>query len=175
MAELRIRIKRAADGSAALSCVRADGSTTWQRQTGAYAFVFPEHDLSHFVVETTLCYRRGFFGLIVEGWDITDFAPPYPRGPVPLEAREVEAVVGVFTTERRMGGGWTAQQVREQGGRFLAAGRANPGIAFPPLTDEQVARVRVAHAELFARWAATPPGGTLELEFSRPETNIHSE
>ncbi|MDF2775439.1 MAG: hypothetical protein K0S86_4940, partial [Geminicoccaceae bacterium] len=70
---LRIRIKKNADGSAALTCIRADGSVTWQRQEGAQGRFFPRHDLTHFAVETTLGHRRGFYGLVAEGWNITDF------------------------------------------------------------------------------------------------------
>ena len=104
---LLIRIKRASDGSAALSCVRAGGSTTWQRQLGATGAVMPAHDLTHYAVESVLGYRRAFYGLVADGWDIDDFAAPYPRGPIPEEAREAEMVVGVFDTERMMGGNWS--------------------------------------------------------------------
>ena len=51
MASLTIRIKKNTDGSAALSCTRADGSVTWQRQVGAQGRFFPLHDLTHSAVE----------------------------------------------------------------------------------------------------------------------------
>jgi hypothetical protein len=54
MADLIIRIKRKTDGSAALSCLRADGSTTWQRQEGQLGRFFPLHDLTHYAVETAM-------------------------------------------------------------------------------------------------------------------------
>lgn len=168
MADLLIRLKRTRDGSAALSCVRADGSVTWQRQPGALGAVFPAHDLTHHAVETVLGYRRGFFGLLADGWEIADFAAPWPRGPVPAEAREVELVVGVFDMERMAGGGWTAAELREQGARYAPTGRAaREGIVLPPLSDEDIARVRAARADAFARWAAVAPGQTLELSFTR--------
>ena len=62
MTELLIRIKKKNDGSAALSCVRADGSVTWQRQDGQQGRFFPLHDLTHYAVETVLGQPRGFFG-----------------------------------------------------------------------------------------------------------------
>ncbi|HYN82704.1 MAG TPA: hypothetical protein VES88_14535 [Gemmatimonadaceae bacterium] len=34
MPDLLIRIRKNKDGSASLACVRADGSTTWERQDG---------------------------------------------------------------------------------------------------------------------------------------------
>ena len=69
-----------------LRCVRADGSLTWQKQTDRHAAFFALHDLTHFAVETTLGYARGFFGLIAEGWDFEDTGGKGARGPLPPEA-----------------------------------------------------------------------------------------
>lgn len=80
MTDLIIRIRKNADGSAILSCLRADGSVTWQRQTGTHGRFFPIHDLTHYAVETVLGHRRGFYGLVAEGWNVTDFGAPWPRG-----------------------------------------------------------------------------------------------
>ena len=38
MSELTVLLKKKADGSAALSCRRADGSVTWQRQEGDQSY-----------------------------------------------------------------------------------------------------------------------------------------
>jgi hypothetical protein len=131
--------------------------------------VFPAHDLTHYAVETVLGYRHGFYGLLADGWEIADFTPPWPRGPVPAEAREAELVVGVFDMERLAGGTWTAAELREHGGRFAGTGRAaRERVALPMLDDEAIAGVRAARAALFARWAAVPPGETLALPFTRP-------
>ena len=54
MPELLIRIKKKTDGAAALSCIRPDGTTTWQRQDGRLGAFFPLHDLTHYAVETVL-------------------------------------------------------------------------------------------------------------------------
>ena len=59
-APLTIRIKKKPDGSAALSCQRADGSVTWQRQTGPQGAFFPLHDLTHYAVETELGLEQAF-------------------------------------------------------------------------------------------------------------------
>lgn len=67
MTDLIIRIKKKSDGSAALSCQRANGSVTWQRQDGARGAFFPLHNLTHYAVETVLGYQRGFWGLLAEG------------------------------------------------------------------------------------------------------------
>lgn len=172
MPELLIRMKRATDGSSALTCVRVDGSVTWQRQLGARGRFFPGHDLTHYAVETALGYRRGFYGLITDGWDIGDFAAPWPRGPLPAEAREVEHVVGLFDLERSVGAPWTPDELRAEAARYAdaradARGDVRERIAIPVLGDDDIARIRAARADVFARWMATELGGTLELPFTR--------
>ena len=82
---LKIRIKKNADGSAALTLVRPDGTTTWQKQNGKLGRFFPLHDLTHYSVETALGYTNAFYGLVASGWDIGDFTTPWPRGRVPLQ------------------------------------------------------------------------------------------
>jgi hypothetical protein len=56
--------------------------------------------LTHYAVEKALGYRRGFFGLIAEGWDIDETGGKSARGAVPPEAIEVERIAGLFDSER---------------------------------------------------------------------------
>jgi hypothetical protein len=69
---LLIQITKRSDGGGLLRCVRADGSVTWQKQESRHAGFFALHDLTHFAVESTLGFQRGFFGLIAEGWEIEE-------------------------------------------------------------------------------------------------------
>ena len=158
---MKIRIKKGRDGSAALTCTRPDGSATWQRQDGPQARFFPRHDLTHYAVETVLGHRRGFYGLVAEGWDIADFGTPWPRGPIPADADPAELIVGFLDAERASGAEWTAEELNEKLAVHLG-GRA------PSISDEQLARIRAQRAELFARWDAVPPGESLELPFDVP-------
>lgn len=168
--DLTIRLKRHTDAATSLTCTRRDGSTTWQRLDGPTAQVFPAHDLTHFAVETVLGFRQGFFGLLADGWEIRDFAAPWPRGEVPAEAREVELIVGFFDSERRQGETWTAADFAAHAESFLGAARAR-GKAVPPrtreLTDADIAGVRAVRAALLETWYHTAPDGTLELTFQR--------
>jgi hypothetical protein len=158
---LRIQITKRPDGSGVLRCVRADGSVTWQKQERHAAF-FGLHDLTHFAVESTLGFRRGFFGLIAEGWDMEDTTGQGPRGPLPDEAAEVEYFVGSFDAERAGGKTWTADEFKEHSALHAASsGRAKPRR----LTDEDLARVRARRDELFRDWFALAAGGTLEVEY----------
>jgi len=167
--DLHIRLKRHTDGSASLTCTRRDGSVTWQRQNGPTALVMPAHDLTHFAVESTLGFRRGFYGLLTEGWEITDFAKPWPRGPIPDEALVVELIVGFLDAERRQGEAMTAAAFQLQAEQYVAS-RLAVGKKMPhglrPLTDDELARVRARRDDLLAHWADVPASGALDLDFA---------
>ena len=160
---LSIRIKKHADGSAALTCTRADGTVTWQRQQGAQAAFFPRHDLTHFAVETVLGHARGFYGLVASGWDLTDFGAPWPRGPLPADLDPTELIVGFLDLERSTGDRWSAAEFNAKAASYY---RDHKLTTTPPtLSDDQLGRVRQRRAELFAEWDAVPVGGTIELTF----------
>ena len=147
---LRIEIAKRADGAGVLRCTRQDGSVTWQKQT-RHASHFALHDLTHYAVETALGYRRGFFGLIADGWDVEDTTGKGARGAVPDEVVEVERMVGLFDTERASGVLWTADEFNEVAPRLL--------------TDAEIQSVRALRAQLFKDWFAIPPGEKLRLAF----------
>ena len=169
MPDLVIRLKKKNDGSAALSCTRADGSVTWQQQNGAQGRFFPLHDLTHLAVETVLETRRAFYGLLAEGWDLGRFAEPGASMTIPDEAELIEVIVGMFDIERATGErptaddfAWKIDSYREQHGYHASAFR---------ITDDQIAAIRALRAELFAKWNALPMGETLELPYDRPEVS----
>jgi hypothetical protein len=152
-ASLRIEIAKRPDGVGVLRCTRADGSFTWQKQA-KHAAHFALHDLTHYAVETSLGYRRGFFGLIADGWDLDDTSGKGSRGALPAEAIEVERIVGVFDSERACGMLWTTDEFNE--------------FAPRPLTREEVLNVRKARDALFRRWSEVASGQKLELTFAIP-------
>jgi hypothetical protein len=157
-----VRIKKGADGRTSLSCERADGTTTWQRQQGAQASFFPRHDLTHYAVETVLGHRKGFYGLVAAGWDLSDFGTPWPRGELPKDANLTEITVGFFDQERASGRMGAADEINDQLAEFAEAN----GLPAPErLTEDDLSRVRQKRGELFAQWDAVRPGDTLELAF----------
>ncbi len=174
MPDLTIRLKRHADGSASLTCTRADGTVTWQRQKGSLALVFPAHDLTHFAVETVLGYRHAFYGLVAEGWEISDFAMPWPRGPIPVEAREVELLVGLFDGFRRGNDDWTTAEFNANAQQLAADSKFGDQLTPRTLSDEDIVRVRAGRNDLIARWTATPPGDSLEIVFRCSEYSVKS-
>jgi len=164
---LRISIQKRSDGGAVLRCTRDDGSVTWQKQEGPRAAFFPRHDLTHFAVESVLGLRRGFYGLIAEGWDIPDTEGKGPRGPLPDEAVAVEHLVGLLDLERAGVADWTADAVNREAAEWAARAGRHAGRS---VSDDDLARVRSCMRELFSRWAGVPPGETLELRFDTAGT-----
>ena len=159
---MRVQITKRSDGSGVLRCVRDDGSVTWQKQTDRHAAYFALHDLTHFAVETTLGLRRGFFGLISEGWDIEDTTGKGARGPLPPEAGEAEMIVGLFSAERASGAIWTVDEFHESAAMVGAR----------ELSFDEIVRVKKKRSDLFQQWAAVEPGSTLELQFEVPAFTV---
>ncbi len=160
---LTLRLKKRTGGGAALTLVRADGTSTWQRQERHAAF-FAHHDLEHLAVERILGLREAFYGLVAAGWDFEDFLPPYPRGPLPAEALWAETIVGLLDVER-------AQRALDASLMNAAELNAQVALKFdmdggtPPsaVTEAQLGEIRQLRDELFARWHALPHGDALEL------------
>ena len=165
MPELLIRIKKKSDGSAALTAVRADGSTTWQRQDGQFGRFFPLHDLTHYAVETVLGFRRAFFGLLADGWDLSDFGKQSSKELQQDEAGLAELIVGFFDLERATGVIENANALEGKLQTYYEQ-RAIPRPA-RRVSDGEISRIRECRAELFARWRALPAGQALELPFDR--------
>lgn len=159
---LRIQLAKRTDGGAVLKCTRADGSETWQKQEGSHAAFFPLHDLTHYSVESELGLTQAFFGLIDQGWSITDTEGKGPRGPLPSDAQFAEWLVGQFDAERASMARWAAAEFMENGERYF--GKA--GLPMPrAITDDELWRIRKRRSELFTRWHDLAPGATLELTF----------
>lgn len=159
---LRIEITKRKDGDVVLSCTRADGSRTWQRQQKAQAAFFTFHDLTHFAVESELGFKNAFFALISQGWSMEDTTGKGARGPLPDEAVLCEHVVGLFDQERGSLSRWTAEEFNES----LALTAAKSGRTISrTLTQDDLVAIRKRRAELFARWSELAAGATLELTF----------
>lgn len=141
-----------------LTCIRADGSTTWNRFPDRGAMIV--HDLIHYAVETTLHYRNGFFGLVAAGRDIPSFLLPAAGRTIPPAAPAIEFVVGLFQNELLAGPSNDAAFLAT-----LSQACANGGIQPPAMTADQVAAIRLVISELLTKWRVLDEGAALELEF----------
>jgi len=158
---LEIRLKKATDGRASLACIRPDGSTTCQRdRTGGF---FPIHDLTHYAVETVLRLGRGFFGIVAEGWDLTDFGPPWQHGPLPTETLLAESIVGMLDLERATGHLTSADNLNDAVQQKLV----QAGLDYRrEVSPDELVRIRAIRSELSGRWQALLPGDTMILAFN---------
>ena len=162
---MRIRFTKGkrADKPDVLTCVRADGTTTWMHERPG----FVDHDLAHYAVETTFGYRYGFFGLVRSGWELSrsDFGRhpvtkarlpwPDPTG-APMEP--VEYVVALLEREDR-DNGITPED-------FPAAMRLYVGDRRPSNPEARLAAARRTLRALQERWRTVRPGESLELAFT---------
>ena len=160
--ELRVQFTKRPDGSVVLRCVRRDGSATWQRHE-KHASFFSYHDLRHFAVEATLGLRKGFYGLIADGWDIADTTGKGARGKLSAASVFVEHTVGLF--ERERAGGAPPLSASEFNVQIDAMMGTDPDRS--AFTDAQLTNVRNRTEELHNQWAGIPVGSTLELTFNR--------
>jgi len=160
---LRIQFVKEKDGSILLRCHRTDGTTTWQRNDGRRGSFFIIHDLTHYAVETELGHRRGFWGLVADGWNLTDFGAPWPRGPIPADLDPSELIVGFLDGERAGGVTWSAEDFNDKAEKYFAGSGNTQTLT---LTDEALHRIRTRVRELADQWALLPRGETLELVFS---------
>jgi len=145
-----------------LRCLRDNGSVSWQKQEGKYAAFFPIHDLMHYAVETELGFRRGFYGLIAEGWEIAETTGKTPRGPLPNETLEVEYLVSAFSAERASGDMTSADDFNQLAATFAQA----KGMPEPrQLSDQDLLRVRARFDELAAKWRGLPADAAIQLAF----------
>jgi len=153
-----IRITKGRNGPNTLTCIRDDGATTWAKVQD----YFPIHDMTHFVVETTLGIPNAFYSLVRDGWDISDFTVKGNAKRIPPEANLVEALVGRLQREVMPGTEFTAESYNEEVVAVLE------GIGNPlrrPVTQAELTEMRLLLRELISRWRALEPGESLELKF----------
>lgn len=160
-----LRFRKEAGKPTVFTFRRSDGSLTWSKLGNLPI----EHDLAHYAVETTLQCKEAFFGLLDQGFTADDFELPREKRPMallpvnlPLEAQQVEHIVGRLQTELLCG----------LNPDFIADLRqtlALNGLAYPePLTSQTLADIRVMFLDLICRWQALAPGGQLDLPLAMP-------
>ena len=157
---LSIKITKGRDGPAVLTCTRPDGTSTWSRVSE----YFPTHDMTHFVVETTLRVPKAFYSLVLDGWDISDFAVKGAPKTIPPQANLVEALVGRLQRDLMANSDFTAATYNEEVEAVLA-GIDNPERR--PVTEDELEVMRARLRELLDRWVALGPGESLRLIFPR--------
>ena len=145
------------------------GPSTWQRQDGKLGAFFPLHDLTHYAVETVLGFRRAFYGLLAEGWDLSSFGEAGTEGRLPEDAESRRIDRRLLRSRTHHG-----QRERAPTNSTRRSATYSPTTNFRRrrfrVDDDQLANIRRVRDELFARWRAVPAGETLELPFDRDST-----
>lgn len=101
-----VQFKKGRDSRPTLTCVRDDGTRTWNH---LHPF-FPQHDLTHLAVERVLGLRGAFFGLVAGGWSLDRFAEPGMSKQLPADAILAEHLVGLLDRQRAAGDRWSAAE-----------------------------------------------------------------
>jgi hypothetical protein len=142
-----------------LTCLRGDGTSTWQRSTHYFA----HHDLIHYAVETTLGYREAFLGLVAAGKDLDAFGTQNAVKDVyTLQEGWAEALVGLLQLPAGEGGApLRDQELLDQ----LAKICTENGVPAPLIVAEQLGRIRARMRTLHETWDQLPEDGVMELTF----------
>jgi hypothetical protein len=140
-----------------ITCRRPDGTATWMEAI-PYRIV---HDLTHYVVETELGMRDGFYGMLAGGWNITDFENKQKirSSDIPANGIRAELIVNMLLTERNDG-----QEIFNFNSVYAdSCGRLN--IPAQPLEPEQLHRLRIRLDDLINKWRFMPMDRPLHLKF----------
>jgi hypothetical protein len=137
-----------------LSCVRDDGTTTRQEAGPGLPF----HDLAHYVAESTLGLRLGFFGMVAAGRSLRELSDPEVIRTLGEEAMVAEVLA------RAVGSMATGACRAEDLSTLLLAELAERlPLALRNLSLETVRAIEARYAALSAEWRALPDGATLTL------------
>ncbi|MFK8161202.1 MAG: hypothetical protein AB8H12_01960 [Lewinella sp.] len=159
---LFIGIKRGPTSST-LTVRRADGSSTWSKLSAGIEL----HDIAHYAVEQTLGLEQAFYGLLAEGFDISDFELAKAERPVrlqtanlPPESIQTEHLINLLMTELQYGG-----PLPDFMTQFTTILRQHGLPPMHQLTNEGLEEIRKRLAILKNRWSAVAVGEVLELRF----------
>ncbi len=92
-----VEFSRKKSGSVVMKITRNNGSETWSKLRRG----MEDHDLAHIAVENELKLKKGFFGLIDKGAEITDFEDKDKQPVIHLESNQTEYLVNHLQVEYR--------------------------------------------------------------------------
>ncbi|WP_394747523.1 hypothetical protein [Spongiimicrobium salis] len=160
---MKIQFKKGIAKPSVLNCIRDDGSVTWAKLRQG----METHDLAHYAVETVMEFKMAFFGILREGYAITDFELPAHKKPQALlpskmheTALQTEHIVNLLQIEFFNTG---------HNKNFLSDLEpilAENELPFPLGLDEgKLEKIRSLFSELLFKWGALGEGEILELRF----------
>ncbi|MFN8140628.1 MAG: hypothetical protein U0R49_12605 [Fimbriimonadales bacterium] len=155
---MRVEFWKPTIGGAPKMVLHRDGK---EAKVEATTLFFVRHDLTHYAVETVLVFRRAFWGLIADGWEIESFEARRPGSrkavELPDEAILAERIVSLFDLEF---GGWPEFDAVSARKHFLDSSWGELNITTDKLTE-----IRVYARKLHTSWNALQSGEHLDLQF----------
>jgi hypothetical protein len=142
-----------------LTCVRDDGSqTSWSLSSH-----FAQHDLLHYVVETTLGLEEAFFGLIAKGREIDSFGTRDGQKDIyTKDEGDAELIVGLLQAQMRSGD----TQSNAEFWKMLTLTCEKRNWPTPQaFSDEHLDDIKQKISDLEGKWQHLPAGDSLELVF----------
>jgi hypothetical protein len=136
------------------------------------------HDLVHFVVESELAIRDGFWGMVAGGRhpeEIADFAKAAGHASAKRAGIPDASIVAIVQAERAVecfeadlwgGSHGDPQTFRD----VIAAGCAQSLVPALGLSDESLQRIRARLVELRGQWAKLARGESLVLDWKEGTT-----
>ena len=119
--------------------------------------------MTHFVVESTLRIPNGFYSLVLNGWNIEDFAVKGVGKTLPNEANLVEAIVSRLQQTVMPGSEFTPESFNDEVLAVLE-GIGNP--ARRAVSFEELELMRSRLKQLLADYKSVPAGEAITLNFS---------
>lgn len=162
MSTLQIQLKKEQFKRNTLHCIRPDGTETWAK-------IYPGlelHELAHFAIETQLQIPDAFYGLLIEGYHISDFELPRDQRPkglqpqhLPIGALQTEHMVNLMQSQ--------FQEFHPQGYiDLLKTILGESDLPFPEALDlNAISSIHEHLQALLIQWKNIKPGEVMELEF----------
>ncbi len=160
---MTITLKKMITKPSILTIVRNDGTSTWSKLHRG----LETHDLAHYAVESALNFTKAFYGIINEGYKVSDFALPKEQRPFAVrpenlhpDALITEHIVNMLEIEL-LNSGYNDHFIEE-----LESILKNNNLDFPHnLNDETLKEIRKVYHNLYNQWLVLTEGQELSIDF----------
>jgi hypothetical protein len=159
-----VRITKKADGRHRLTVIRDDGTVSQGKVVPGLGPDAIPHDLLHALVERTLGFKRGVFGMIGTGLEIAELLDPARKEPNNSEHELMlsEVITTILQGEAAyvgLGEHTFAGRLRDQCNEH--------GLAVPTIADDELRDLRALRDDYQRRWCELAAGETIEVELRR--------
>lgn len=156
---MKIQIKKRSNSKHVISYLR-DGLETYWIEADNFLVL---HDLCHFAIETTLGYKKSFWGLIASGINPNVFENKEKRDALELsnEAWYSEHLTNLLLIEFTQGLFDNINEMLEQ-----SLMQQNPSISVIKISSTELTAIRSLFYKLIDNWNAVKDGNYLSLDFT---------